>query len=202
MYASLFELPRVKNMVFLASPFDFEDAGLSQVWINSGGFDADKIADVFELVPSRLVDLGVKMLNPVNNFWGTYTRLWKVIDEGLSIQSWKVLNKWVNDNINFPGGAYRQWIRDMYQENLLAKGGIYLRGQQVELKNIDAALLVLAGEKDHIVLPHQARAAMEYMSSTDKRYYEFPIGHGGLVFGGVAKNKVFPVVSSWLSQRS
>lgn len=202
MYSSLFQFPRVSNMVFLAAPFDFEDAGISSKWINSGAFDADKIADTFELVPSNFVDYGVKMLNPVNNFWGTYTRLWKAIDEGMSIKSWKVLNKWVNDNINFPGGAYRQWIRDMYQENLLAKGGIYLRGQQVELKNIDTALLVLAGEKDHIVLPHQARAAMEYMSSTDKSYYEFPIGHGGLVFGGVAKNKVFPVISSWLGQRS
>ncbi len=202
MYASLFELPRVRNMVFLASPFDFEDAGLSHIWINSEGFDADKIADVFELVPSRFVDLGVKMLNPINNFWGTYTRLWKVIDEDLSIQSWKVLNKWVNDNINFPGGAYRQWIRDMYQENLLVKGELYLRGRQVELGNIDAALLVMAGEKDHIVLPGQAQAAMEYMGSEDKSYYEFPIGHGGMVFGGMARDKVFPVISSWLGKRS
>lgn len=202
MYASLFELPKIKNMVFLASPVDFENAGLSSKWLNSEAYDADKIADTFELVPSSFVDCGVKMLNPVNNFWGTYTRLWKVIDEGMSIKSWKVLNKWVNDNINFPGGAYRQWIRDMYQENLLVKGGIYLRGQQVDFKNIDAALLVLAGEKDHIVLPEQARAAMDYMRSEDKSYYEFPIGHGGLVFGGMARDKVFPIISQWLSARS
>ncbi len=202
MYSSLFQFPRVKNMVFLASPFDFEDAGISSKWINSGGFDADKIADTFELVPKSFIDYGVKMLNPVNNFLGTYTRLWKTIDEGVSIKSWKVLNKWVNDNINFPGGAYRQWIRDMYQENLLIKGGLYLRGQQVELTNIDAAILVMAGERDHIVLPQQARAAMDYMGSEDKRYHEYSIGHGGLVFGGTAKNEVYPTISQWLSERS
>ena len=84
----------------------------------------------------------------------------------------------------------------------MIKGGIFLRSQQVDLNNIDAALLVLAGEKDHIVLPEQARAAMDYMGSGDKTYYEFPIGHGGLVFGGIARNKVFPIISQWLSERS
>lgn len=202
MYTSLFNFPRISNMVFLAAPFDFENAGISSRWLKSGHFDADKIADTFELVPRDFIDYGVKLLNPVNNFWGTYTRLWKVIDEGMSIKSWKVLNKWVNDNTNFPGGAYRQWIRDMYQENLLVKGGINLRGQQVDLKNIESALLVLAGEKDHIVLPHQARAAMDYVGSKDKSYCEFPIGHGGLVFGGIAKNQVFPTISQWLGDRS
>ncbi len=90
----------------------------------------------------------------------------------------------------------------MYQQNLLIKGGMYLRGQQVDLKNVDAALLVLAGKNDHIVLPQQARAAMEYMGSGDKSYYEFPVGHGGLVFGGTARDKVFPIVSQWLGERS
>ena len=60
MYSSLFQFPRVKNMVFLASPFDFEDAGISSKWINSGGFDADKIADTFELVPRVLLIMGLR----------------------------------------------------------------------------------------------------------------------------------------------
>jgi polyhydroxyalkanoate synthase len=202
MYASLFSLPKIKNIIFLAAPFDFEDAGISSKWLKSGRFDADKIADTFELVPRDFIDHGVKMLNPVNNFWGTYTRLWKVIDEGMSIKSWKVLNKWVNDNTNFPGGTYRQWIQDMYQENLLIKGKMTLRGQTVDLKNIESALLVLAGEKDHIVLPQQARAALDYMGGQDKSYHEFSIGHGGLVFGGIARTQVFPTINRWLGERS
>ncbi len=202
MYTSLRVFPQVKNMVYLASPFDFADAGVSSVWLQDQNFDADQIVDTFELIPSFFIDYGVKMLNPVNNFWGTYTRLWRMIDEGLSVQSWKVLNKWVNDNVNFPGEAYRQWIKDLYQENKLVSGNFQLRGQPVDLGKITASTLVLAGQFDHIVLPHQAQAVFDVISSSDKEYHEYPVGHGGLVFGKVAKCQVYPKVASWLEARS
>ncbi|QGT99627.1 Polyhydroxyalkanoic acid synthase [Candidatus Syntrophocurvum alkaliphilum] len=202
MYASLFPSPKISNLIFLAAPIDFEDGGLSSVWINGEGFDADKITDTFELIPRTFIDNGVKLLNPVNNYLGTYTRLWKMIDEDLPVKSWKVLNKWVNDNTNFPGEAYRQWIKDFYQENKLIKNEVVLRGHRVDLNNINSSLLILSGEKDHLVLPHQTKAAIDYIPSDDKTYLEYPIGHGGLVFGGVAKKQVYPTISNWLKERS
>lgn len=202
MYASLFPNPKIKNMIFVASPFDFEDAGMSSIWINGEDFDPDKVVDTFKLVPKSFVDVGVKMLNPVNNFLGTYTRLWKMIDDEIPVRSWRVLNHWVNDNVNFPGGAYRQWIKEFYQENKLVKNEIMLRGRQVYLNKIEAALLVLAGEKDHIVMPHQTTAALKYMSSNDTEYLEYPVGHGGLVFGKTAKQEVYPAIADWLAKRS
>ena len=36
-------------------------------------------------------------------------------------------------------------------------------------------------------MPPQAKAALDAFSSEDKEYHEFPIGHGGLVFGKVAR---------------
>jgi polyhydroxyalkanoate synthase len=142
------------------------------------------------------------MLRPVRNFWGTYTRLWKSIDEGTPIEAWKALNKWVNDNVNFPGNAYRQWIKDFYQENKLMKGQLRIKGQVVDMNSITASLLVLAGEKDHLVLPHQTEGIIKHSSSQDKTFEVFPVGHGGLVFGNYAKNNVYPVISQWLAQRS
>jgi polyhydroxyalkanoate synthase subunit PhaC len=40
----------------------------------------------------------------------------------------KLLQKWVSDGIQFPGEAYRQWIRGFYQQNKLIKGDLVIRG--------------------------------------------------------------------------
>lgn len=202
MYAALYPNPKIKNIIYLAAPIDFKDAGLSSVWLKVPDFDPDKVADTFQLVPKEFIDFGVKLLRPVNNFWGTYTRLWKSIDEGTPIAAWKALNKWVNDNSNFPGGAYRQWIRDLYQHNKLVKKEFYIKGRLVDMANIDASLLVMCGTSDHLVLPHQTKAILDYSSSKDKTYHEFPVGHGGLVFGSFAKRESYPVISGWLAERS
>jgi len=202
MYASLFPMPRIKNMVYLAAPFDFEDAGVASIWLKNPNFDVDKIVDTFKLVPSSFVDFGVKMFNPVNNFCGTYTRLWKMLDQGMPVHSWRVLNKWVNDNKDFPGGFYRQWIKEFYQENKLIKNEVILRGHRVNLSNIQSPVLVLGGTSDHIVLPEQSKALINLLPSEDKAYYEYPIGHGGLVFGDLAKKQVWPLISEWLGNRS
>jgi len=203
MYASLFPQPKIRNMILLASPIDFNNSSLTTKWLNTPfGNDVDKIVDTFQLVPKEFVDIGVKMLRPVNNFIGTYSRLWKMVEEGTSVHPWKVLNKWVDDNVNFPGGAYRQWIKDLYLENQLIKGEFKMLNNQVDLKRINASLLALAGEKDHIVMPEQVKAALDAFSSQDQQYHEFPIGHGGLVFGKLAQKQVYPLISDWLAARS
>ncbi|NSW92928.1 MAG: alpha/beta fold hydrolase [Firmicutes bacterium] len=202
MYTALFEKPRVQNLIYIATPVDFTDAGISSIWLAAPAFNADRVADTFQLIPRDFIDMGTRMLNPVNNYLGTYTRLWKLLDEGLSVHSWKVLNKWMSDGINFPGEAYRQWIKEFYQENRLVKNQIVLRGRTVHLQRIKSNLLALVGQRDHIVLPHQTAAALEYLGSREKTYLEFPVGHGGLVFGKAAREQVFPTVAEWLRNRS
>lgn len=202
MYAALFEQPKIRNLVYIASPLDFSNAGISSIWLAAPAFNPDRVADTFQLIPRDFIDMGTKMLNPVNNYLGTYTRLWRLLDEGLSVHAWKVLNKWMNDGINFPGEAYRQWIKEFYQENRLIKNQIVLRGRTVHLQRIKSNLLALVGERDHIVLPDQTAAALEYLGSKEKSYYEFPVGHGGLVFGSVARDQVFPLLANWLRERS
>lgn len=202
MYAALYPSPVIKNIIYLAAPIDFENAGLSSAWLKEPEFDPDRVANTFQLVPKEFIDFGVKMLRPVTNFWGTYTRLWKTIDEGTPIAAWKALNKWVNDNSNFPGAAYRQWIKDLYQGNKLVKNEFYIKGRLVDMSDIKASLLVMSGENDHLVLAGQTKAILDHSSATDKTYREYPVGHGGLVFGSYAKRESYPVISGWLSERS
>lgn len=202
MYAALFDKPVLKNLIYLAAPLDFDNAGIYDVWLRAQGYDADRIADTMELIPKNFIDWGTRMLNPVGNYLGTYTRLWKTIEEDKPVYFWKLLNKWATDNINFPGAAYRDWIRDFYQDNKLIKNQIILRGRRVQLQRIKANLLALVGLRDHIVMTHQTAAALTYLGGNDKTYLEYPVGHGGLVLGATARDEVFPEVAGWLAERS
>lgn len=202
LYAALFDKPKLRNLVYLAAPVEFNKAGTYDVWLKARGYDPDRIADAMELIPKDFIDWGTRMLNPLANYWGTYTRLWKTIEEDKSIHFWKVLNKWASDNINFPGGAYRDWIRDFYQGNKLVKNQVVLRGRRVQLQRIEANILALVGLRDHIVMPHQTAAALTYLRGNDKTYLEFPVGHGGLVLGEIARDQVFPEIAAWLGERS
>lgn len=202
MYAGLKPRPELKNMVFLATPIDFATAALSGKWFNFWGFDIEEIYSTLELIPSQFIDLGVKLMRPVDNFWGTYTRLWKLLDEDKPYENWMLLDKWVNDNMNFPGKAFLEWVKNFYQNNELVKGLFTLNGKPVDLKNIAANILVLAGKTDHLVLPPQTEAIIKSSSAKDSTFTLFPIGHGGLVFGSRAVNEVYPYLADWLKTRS
>lgn len=202
MYAALYERPIIRNLLLLSAPIGFQDAGVQSAWLKAPGYDVDRIADTYQLIPRDFIDFGVKMLRPVTNYWGTYTRLWKSVDEDTPLEAWKALNKWVNDNINFPGEAYRQWVKELYQANKLVKKEFVIQGKLVDLAKIDANLLVMSGQKDHLVLPDQASVVLDHVSSQEKAFLEFPVGHGGLVFGRYARDNVYSIISGWLGERS
>jgi polyhydroxyalkanoate synthase len=104
--------------------------------------------------------------------------------------------------VPFPGTAFRQWIREFYQQNKLVKGEIMLRGRRVDLSNITCPVLDIAGKKDHICTLPQAEAAMRLIRSQDKEFYVLDAGHIGLLTGADAKKNLWPKIKSWLEPHS
>jgi polyhydroxyalkanoate synthase len=117
------------------------------------------------------------------------------------VHTWRVLNKWVNDGTPFPGEAYRQWIRDFYQDNKLIQKQLIMRGRTVDLSQIECPVLLLTAEHDHIVPPPQTHALLEHIQSTDILEHSYPVGHVSLVYGGMATKHVYPDTASWLAER-
>ena len=201
-FASLHpELP-IRNIVFLTTPVDFEDTGSYGVMLDERYFDVDKVVDTLGLIPPEMIDFGNKMVKPMANFYGPYVSLFDRADNEKFIRSWQLLQKWLNDGVPFPGEAYRQWIRDFYQQNKLIKGGLVVRGHKVNLENIKANVLSLSGATDIIAQPHQVEALMDVISSEDKKYMELPVGHTSIAFGSKASSITYPSVAEWLGERS
>jgi polyhydroxyalkanoate synthase len=204
MYASLFPGKPLKNLILLTAPIDFtaENMGLYGVFTSEKYFDPDLLAELFGNVPGELVDTGNRLVRPVTNYVGTYVTMWDRIIHDKSMDTWLAMNKWVNDGVPFPGAAFRQWIREFYQQNKLVKGEIMLRGRRVDLANITCPVLDIAGAKDHICTLPQAQAAMRLITSQDKEFYVLNAGHIGLLTGTDAKKNLWPKIESWLETRS
>lgn len=200
MYAALYP-EKVKNLVVLAAPIDFRHAPLFNKWLNEKSFDVDKLVETYGNVPSQMIDFGNKMLKPLNNFVNPMMHLYSNVNNENFVHNWRLLNKWVNDGTDFPGQAYREWIRDFYQQNKLIKGEIVLRDRRVDLAAITCPVLILTASTDHIAPCAQTRPLLDLISSTDKQEKNYNVGHVSLVFGSTARKSVYPETAAWLKER-
>jgi polyhydroxyalkanoate synthase subunit PhaC len=195
------ELP-IRNLIFLTSPFDFSDTGLFTNWLDERYFNLDKVVDTFGVVPPEMIDLGNKLLKPLVNYIGPYVSLADRVENDSFVKSWTLMQKWVHDGIPFPGEAFRQWIGDFYQKNKLINDELYIRGKQVQLSKIEANILNIAAQRDHIAAPDQVKPLLEKVASKDKTFHLTPTGHVSVVVGGSATKGTYPTIDQWLKQRS
>jgi polyhydroxyalkanoate synthase len=211
MYAALFPEEAAKNLALLATPIDFapEDPGfygLWTLWSRQEFFDPDLLVESFGNVPADVVSRFIESLSRVSrsvvDSVGAYGSLWKNVARDNLTETFLAVSRWVDDGIPFPGEAFRQWIQDFYQQNKLIKGKLELRGQRVDLSNIECSILNIAGSKDFICPLPQAEPTTDLVGSEDKELLVLDAGHVGLMAGSVAENELWPQIRDWLKSRS
>jgi polyhydroxyalkanoate synthase len=204
MYAALFPGKPLKNLILLTAPIDFtaDTIGYYGLLTSEKYFNPDLLVEAFGNIPGELIDVGNRMVRPVANYIGTPITMWDRIMHDKPMETWLAMNKWVNDGVPFAGAAFKQWIREFYQQNKLVKGEIRLRGQRVDLSNITSPVLNIAGTKDHICMLPQAATTMRLISSQDKEFLVLDAGHVGLLTGGDAKKQLWPKLRDWLAHHS
>lgn len=192
----------VRNLVALTTPIDFSAPGPHAFWSDPRHFDAAALVAALGNVPASLIDLGTKMLRPVANFVEVHLQMMERVAAGRDMTSWRAMNRWVNDPVPFPGAAFVDWIERFYQQNLLARGLLTLGGRPVRLADVEAAVLAVAGARDHLVPPAMARPLVDLVGSADRQYAELPGGHVGLLAGSGARERLWPRITDWLDARS
>lgn len=204
MYAAVRPDDGLKDLILLTAPLDFTDktAGGFVRWTSHEAYNADRIVDTFGNVPGEMIDYGAKALKPVENFIGTYISLWDRIDDPKVVEAWHAMNTWVRDTIPMAGAVYRQLINELYKENRLVEGKLYLRGEHVNLKNLKANVLNVIAEADHISPPCQSEGIMDKIGSKDKKVMKVRGGHIGIMAGSGAEKNTWPHMEQWLSERA
>jgi polyhydroxyalkanoate synthase len=82
------------------------------------------------------------------------------------------------------------------------QGKMTLRGEQVQLAHIQASVLNVLANQDHIVPPQQTEHSMDAFGSRDKQLLRIPGGHIGMMAGSAAIQRTWPQIESWLRPRS
>ncbi|HEY6476126.1 MAG TPA: class III poly(R)-hydroxyalkanoic acid synthase subunit PhaC, partial [Polyangia bacterium] len=141
-------------------------------------------------------------MNPVGNLVEKNILFYEQMDDPRSVRNHLALETWVNDNIPVAGEAFREFVKSLYQRNLLVKGELWLGGRRVDLGRITCPLLLLTAGKDHLVAPSSTEGIRPHVGSRDIQSMEIDAGHVGLVVGSKAHQTFWPAATRWLGERS
>ena len=203
---------KVRNLISFVAPIDFDtDKCLLNVWAKK--MDADKIVDYYGIVPGDFLNMGFLLLDPfrlmIDKYLGMFDRIeCEPYDEQCQIRNAEIIKnflrmeKWIFDSPGQAGEAYRQFIKDCYQKNLLIKNRMKIGGKRIDLKKISMPLLNVMAQFDHLVPNESSHPLTDAVSSMDKDTMVFPTGHIGMFVGSKSQKEVCPKIAEWLKPRS
>jgi polyhydroxyalkanoate synthase len=200
MYTALHE-EKIKNLVTIAPVIDTSKD--STVIANiSREMDIDKLVSTIGILPPEKLYECYSILKPFKQGVNKYFNLVENIENESFVQNFLRIEKWLYDTPPIAGETIKQWINDIYKNNLLFKNQFKLGKDTIDLKKINVPLLNIVAEEDHLVSPECSVPLNEVVSSEDKRLIRFHTGHVGLIASSYSQNNVLPKVGQWLKTRS
>lgn len=200
MYASLHE-EKIRNIATLAPIVDTEKD--NTVLANFSRYlDVDRIIETMGNFPREYLYACFSALKPFKQGVNKYFNLVENIDNMDFVKNFLRMEKWLYDTPAITGETFRQWIRDIYQNNLLVKNEMKIGENTIDLSKITIPLLNIVAEEDHLVSPQSSVALNDAVSSNDKRLMRFHTGHVGLIASSYSQNNVLPKVGQWLKTHS
>ncbi|RME26022.1 MAG: hypothetical protein D6798_07570 [Deltaproteobacteria bacterium] len=147
----------LRRMALLASPIDFHASGRLATWARPETFPLDDIVDGFGNFPRQLMAASFAWLRPAGQI-ARGRSLWTRGSDPAFRRLWAAMEQWNGDNVDFPGEAYREYVRHCYFDNALVPGGPewIMAGRPVDLGRGRAPAVAFAASDDHICPPPAA----------------------------------------------
>jgi len=161
---------KIKNLVLMVTPIDFStEDGLLFGW--SRHLDVDNLVNTFGVIPGDFMNMGFLMLKPFQLSLDKYIGLTENLDNVEVVQDFLRMEKWIYDSPGQAGEAFRKFIKDLFQENLLIQNKLELGGRKVNL-NPDGTFSMRFALPDGVVdLPVKAMSKDE----TDSREIDIKV---------------------------
>jgi polyhydroxyalkanoate synthase len=191
---------RVKNLITTVTPVDFHVRdGLLNIWAQP--LDVDAMVDALGNVPGEFMNSGFLMLKPFQLTAQKYLGLSDILHKEEHLRSFLRMEKWIFDSPDQAGAAFRQFIKDFYQQNKLIKGEVELNGRIVDLKNVTMPVLNIYATEDHLVPPSSSKVLDKYVGTKDVTTLAFPGGHIGVYVSSRAQTVLAPAIAEWVKAR-
>ena len=191
---------KVKNLTVMVTPVDFQTPeNLLAKWARD--LDVDRMVDVMGNVPGELLNVTFLSLMPFRLTSQKYVALADIIDDPRQLENFLRMEKWIFDSPDQAGEAFRQFIKWMFKENRLMKGGVVLGGKTVDLKRIRCPVFNVYATQDHLVPPSASIPLEGLVGTDDYQSFAFKGGHIGIYVSGRA-TQVPTAIADWLAARA
>jgi len=164
--------------------------------------DVDKMVDTIGNMPPEFMYYCFSVLKPFEQGIEKYVNFFKNIEDEGFVDGFMRVEKWLADTPPIPGELFRQWIKNIYKENLLVNSRMVVGGRRVALKNIRMPLFTQVAVGDHLVSPECSMPLHYAVGSDDKVMRIYPTGHVGMIASSLSQKRVLPELGRWLAERS
>ncbi|AFZ31473.1 poly(R)-hydroxyalkanoic acid synthase, class III, PhaC subunit [Gloeocapsa sp. PCC 7428] len=201
-YSALYPA-KVKNLIVMVTPVDFHtQEGLLNVWsgctLGAKALDVDLAIDTLGNVPGDWLNFQFLMLKPFQLGVEKYIKFLESSDSEEKIINFFRMEKWIFDSPDLAGEAFRQYMKDFYQENKLIKGQLEIGGKRVHLEKIRIPIFNIYAEQDHLVPPASSLALEKYVASSEYTVRSFPVGHIGMYVSRKVQKDLPEAIADWL----
>lgn len=191
---------KIRNLVTTVCPTNFDtDQGLLHIWMK--WMDADKMIDTFGNMPGDLMNFGFLLLNPARLMIDKYIGFLENMDNKAFVENFVRMEKWIFDSPDVPGETFRQFIKDLYQKNLLIDNKLQIGGRHVDLRKITMPMLNIYARYDHLVPPGAAEKITKAVGSADTENVCLETGHIGIYVSSKTQKEFAPKIINWLRER-
>jgi polyhydroxyalkanoate synthase len=194
---------RIKSATYLVTMVDFAEAGELSVFIDEEQLSAlEERMNARGYLEGRDMATTFNMLRANDLIWSFVVNNYLL---GKSPFPFDLLY-WNADSTRMPAAMHSFYLRNMYQENLLAKpGGISLEGVPIDLRKITTPSFLLSTREDHIA-PWRSTYAATQIYRGPVKFVLSASGHiAGVVnppggkYGHWENNKNPPTPEQWLA---
>jgi polyhydroxyalkanoate synthase len=186
-YLSAKNIKGIKSITLLTTLTDFERCGNVKVFIT------DEMLDTIEnhmqekgFISGHDMFSTFSIIKSNDMIWYYFINKYLLGNEPKAID----VLYWNSDSTRIPYEMHKQCLRDLYQNNLLAKNNLVLDGVNIDLRNIKCPIYFFATQDDHIAPWESVYKGLKLYSGTNnKRFILSKSGHVAAVINHPDKNK-------------
>jgi polyhydroxyalkanoate synthase len=202
LYAAGHEDARVRNLILMATPLDFNEMGAMVALLREGRLNPDELVDDTGNVPADALYSGFYMQAPTTEIAQKATLLENLWNDEF-VEGFQAMAQWARDHVPFPGAAFRQLVEEFIRKNVLMTGSIRIGDRRVDLADARGNVLNAMAERDNVVPPPAVEPVMQIVGDPARREeLRLPGGHVTFGTGRSARKHTMPRLAGWIIEHS
>jgi polyhydroxyalkanoate synthase len=156
------EADKIESATFFTAQVDFSLAGDLLLFIDDAqGKLAEQLGSAKGYLDGRYMAATFNLLRGRDLIWNYVVNNYLLGEEYPAFD----LLHWNGDTTNLPALWHKNYLRDFYRDNLLAKaGGMQVAGEPIDLSRVATPAYVQAGREDHIAPPESVWKITEHFT--------------------------------------